>query len=231
MFSGTMLARHAAVVLVLCCVPLSGQQKAAPASPGALEFPVVMKQGVTAGATAVGTKVQAKLTAATLVNGTVFPVNAVFSGEVTESVAKSATSPSRLAIRIDSVQWKNGSAPVNLYLTAWYYPLTVDMGEGMLYSPPDASNNPKTLSGAGSYNPSNPTPRQSFPGSDSDRNADSMPGTPHLAASNHRVPMKNAESTRNDDGTVTITCKNSNIKLDKQTTYVLAPADSPSQSK
>jgi hypothetical protein len=71
------------------------------------EFPVNMKQSVTAGATPVATKVQAKLVVATLVDGTVFPQNTLFSGEVIESVAKSATDPSTVAIRMDSAQWKS----------------------------------------------------------------------------------------------------------------------------
>ncbi len=53
-----------------------------------------MKQDVTAGKTPVGTKVQAKLQVATLVDGTVLPKNTVFSGEVTESVAKSESTSS-----------------------------------------------------------------------------------------------------------------------------------------
>src|SRR5271167_996536 len=56
-------------------------------TPG-LEFPVFMRQKVVAGTTPVGTKVEAKLAVATLVNGTVVPQDALFSGEVTESVAK-----------------------------------------------------------------------------------------------------------------------------------------------
>ena len=53
-----------------------------------------MKQDVTAGKTPVGTKVQAKLQVATLVDGTVLPKNTVFSREVTESVAKSESTGS-----------------------------------------------------------------------------------------------------------------------------------------
>jgi len=70
-----------------------------------------MKQSVTAGATPVGTKVQAKLVVATLVDGTVFPQNSVFSGEVIESVAKSATDPSRVAIRMDSASGRMDQRP------------------------------------------------------------------------------------------------------------------------
>jgi hypothetical protein len=37
--------------------------------------------------------------------------------------------------------------------------------------------------------------------------------------------MKNVESTRNSDGSVTLTSKSFNIKIDKATTYVLATGD------
>ena len=87
------------------------------------EFPVTMRQNVKAGKTPVGTKIEAKLTIATLVNGTVIPAGAIFSGEVVESAAKSSSDPSRIAIRMDSVQWKNASKPITVYLTAWYYPI------------------------------------------------------------------------------------------------------------
>ena len=81
-----------------------------------------MRQNVAAGTTPVGTKVQANLVIATMVDSVVIPRDALLSGEVTESVAKSKTDPSRLAIRMDSAQWKNGSSPIKIYLTAWYYP-------------------------------------------------------------------------------------------------------------
>ncbi len=43
--------------------------------------------------------------------------------------------------------------------------------------------------------------------------------------SKHRVLMKNVESMPNSDGAVTLTSKRFNIKLDKETTYVLAAGD------
>src|SRR5207245_2131370 len=95
-------------VLVCSAGLLSQKEATAPNPTNVKEFPVVMKQEVTAGKTPVGTKVEAKLSVATLVDGTVFPKNTVFSGEVTESVAKSENSASRVAIRMDSAQWKNG---------------------------------------------------------------------------------------------------------------------------
>ena len=126
MFRKTFSAACALLTVVVVSGALLGQQPpSAPHSSSSsslgLELPVTMRQNVTAGTTAVGTKVQAKLAVATLVNGVVVPRDAILSGEVIESVAKSPTDPSRLAIRMDVAQWKNGSAPLKVYLTPWYY--------------------------------------------------------------------------------------------------------------
>src|SRR5437016_11244736 len=108
MVTRTLEARRselAVLTVVLCSIVLVGQQGLGPAPPApasAIEFPVTMKQDVTAGKTPVGTKLQAKLQVATLVDGTVFPRNTIFSGEVTESVPRSGNNRSRIAIRMDS---------------------------------------------------------------------------------------------------------------------------------
>ena len=121
MFSKTIVVGHVALTVVLGSAALLSQRAPAPSSsPAGLEFPVIMRQNVAAGTTPIGTKVQAKLLVATLVDGVVVPRGAILSGEVTESVKKSKTDPSRLAIRMDSAQWKNGAAPIKVYLTAWF---------------------------------------------------------------------------------------------------------------
>jgi hypothetical protein len=218
MFSGTMVARHLVLLLLCSTLVLAQQKPAAPGTSSALEFPVVMQQVVNAGATVVGTKVAAKLVVATLVNGTVVPRAAIFSGEVTESVKRSATDPSRLAIRMDSVQWRTGSAPIEVYLTAWYYPNRVEMGQSLQYAPPDAANSKKNWNGAGAYPDPNSPINQPFPGRDSDKDSKTVPDTPTLITSNHRVPMKNVDSEQNREGALSLTCKRSNIKLDRLTT-------------
>jgi hypothetical protein len=213
--------------LVLGSVVIYAQQKAAasPSAPAAREFPVFLEQKVTAGTTPVGTKITAKLTVATLVDGVVFPRNTEFSGEVTESVAKSATGPSRLAIRMDSAQWKNGSAPIKVYLTGWYYPTRFDEGQRVAYGPANTSVTWKTWNGAGTYPDPNSPASQPFPGREAGGNPDSGPSAPLAVTSDHRVMMKDVESARNSDGSVVITCKRSNIKLDKATSYVLAAGE------
>ena len=217
MFSKTI----AVLAVVLCCVALPGQQApAAHGSPAGSEFPAVMRQNVTAGKTPVGTKVEAKLAVATLVNGAVIPKDAILSGEVTESMAKSATDPSRLAIRMDSVRWKDGSAPLKLYLTSWYYPAPAMTPQNLSYGPTDAEHTPRNWNGDGPYyDPKSPA-YQPSPARDPEK-VPSAASTPP----NHRILMKNVECLRNGDGSIVITSKHSNIKIDKLTTYILAPSD------
>jgi hypothetical protein len=242
-FSKAIVVRRAISTVVLVCAVLLGQPTisqqtpsqptpAAPGPSGAREFPVVMRQNVAAGTTPVGTKVQAKLAVATLVDGVVVPRDAVFSGEVTESVAKSATDPSRLAIRMDSAQWKKGSTPIVLslaskvYLTAWYYPVaetrTQDLSDE---SPDDGPQSWKHRNRLPTFPDPNAPASQPFPGRGAGTDPGSSPPSPGSNISKHRALMKNVESTRTSDGAVTLTSKSFNIKIDKLTTYVLAAGD------
>ena len=193
-----------------------------PPTSGVQEFPVLMAQSLTAGKTPAGTKIQAKLQVATLVAGTVIPRNAVFSGEVVESVAKTKTDPSRMAIRMDSAQWKNGSAEVKVYLTAWYYPIRDAAGQDLQYGPQESAK--RTWNGQGQYPDPNSKSYKPFPGSDSDKDS-AAPDTPSAALSTLRVLMKDVECSNGVDGTLALVSKRNNIKLDKLTTYVLASGD------
>jgi hypothetical protein len=217
------VAGSVVLVVVLCSAALFSQQTPVALSAlGATEFPVNMRQNIAAGKTPVGTKIQAKLVIATLVNGKVIPRDAILSGEVTESVAKSATDPSRLAIRMDTAQWKTGSAPLKVYLTAWYYPSTMMTPLDLNYGP---GGTRKSDSEGPHYDPDAPvlqTPPSRDPGKDY---SVSLPDPPSSNLSKHRVLMKDVGSARNGDGTVTLTSKHSNLKIDKLTTYVLAASD------
>lgn len=177
------------------------------------EFPVTMRQNVKAGKTPVGTKIEAKLTIATLVNGTVIPAGAVFSGEVVESAAKSSSDPSRIAIRMNSVQWKNASKPITVYLTAWYYP--IQMRQDADHDRDDC----QSPGGMGIKCPLGPgnAGASRFP-------PDALPPSPGQVSPT-RVAMKDVESTRGADGTIALTSTHSNISVDKTTTYVLATGD------
>ena len=180
-----------------------------------------LRQRVVAGKTATGTTIQAELIVATLAEGKVIPRNAVLSGEVIESVARTATQPARLAVRIDSAQWKNGSASLKLYLTPWYYPTTDEAGEDLQYGPTLPEK--RTWNGQGQY-PDTSRSYKPFPGSDSDKGA-SVPDTASSTVSNHRVMMKDVEAGSSTDGTLTLVSKRSNLKLDKLTAYVFASGD------
>ncbi len=226
MFTRAMVLQH--VVLGFWSAALLGQQTPAASSSRAVqEFPVVLQQNVETGKTPAGAKIQAKLAAATLVEGTVFPKNALLSGLVIESVARSAKQPSRLAIRMDSVQWKNGSASIKVYLTAWYYPTTVQMGQSLQYGPPEPAS--RTWNGAGQYPSSDSRIYQPFPGGDSDKGPGSVPDTPTSITSTQPVLMKNVEPVRGSDGGITLVSERANLKLDKLTTYVLATGALPAK--
>jgi hypothetical protein len=212
--------------LILPCLALNiflssvllGQQSPAP-SPANQEFPVIFQQNIVAGKTPAGTKIQAKLTMATLIHGVVMPQGAVFSGAVVESVAKTKSDPSKLAIRIDSAQWKNGSATLKVYLVGWFYPFVSQSGQDLQYGPQQPAT--RTWNGQGEYPAQDSHVYRPFPGGDSDSNS-SSPDTSTSVTSLHRVKMKNVETDRNADGTVTLVSSHSNIKLDRATTYVLA---------
>ncbi|MGO9866042.1 MAG: hypothetical protein ACLPLR_20740 [Terriglobales bacterium] len=203
----------------------SQQAPAAAGSSIGLEFPVIMRQNVVAGKTPAGTKIVANLVVATLVNGVVIPRGAALLGEVTESVAKTKTDPSRLAIRMDSAEWKNGSAPIKLYLTAWYYPAEPMAAPNLSYEPPDAANSIRNWNGMGQYpDKRDPASTPRFPDASRDKDSSPLP-SPTFIASKHRVIMKDVDSIRDGDGAVALTSKRSNLKVDKLTTYVLAKGD------
>jgi hypothetical protein len=222
----TVVAKFA--IGVFCSAALLGQQQLATSTPatstpaGVQEFPVILQQNVAAGKTPAGTRIEAKLEVPTLVNGTVIPRDAVFSGEVIESVAKTATNPSRLALRMDSVKWKNGSASVRAYLTAWYYPERDETGQDLQYGPQQPAN--RTWDGQGQYPDPNSKVYKPFPGSDSGK-SDSAPNTPVATTANHPVRMKDVETASSNDGAIAIVCKRANLKLDKLTTYVFEGSD------
>jgi hypothetical protein len=223
MVTARIVPQHLILGLVWSLPLLSQQKPAASVNPPVQEYPVVMQQSIIAGKTAVGTKVQAKLEVATLLAGTVLPRNAVLSGEIVESVAKTSTDPCRLAIRMDSVEWKGRSAAIKVYLTAWFYPATEETGQTLQYGPPESPG--KTWNGQGAY-PSRAPSYKPFPGGDKGSEKNPVPDTATTKLSDHRVVMKGIEMMRADDGTLMLFSKRGNIKLDKLTTYVFSASDS-----
>lgn len=235
MFCRIKVAGSAACAILLGSVVLFGQAKAqkVPAAGASsvaatgtsaadacagCELPITLRQSVEAGKAAVGTKVEARLMMATMVAGAVLPRGAVISGEVIESVAKSDKSPSRLAIRMDSAQWKNGGAKFKMYLTAWYYPPAPMAAPNISYVPQgDRRNWGGTDPTVDTTDPPNPAQRMSR-NQDTGMNVDA----PTSLISGKRVPMKNVTSASGADGSVALVSSRSNIKLNKVTTYILA---------
>ena len=195
------------------------------------EFPVIMQQKLEAGKTPVGTKVQAKLVVASLVNGIVFPRNSLFTGEVTDSIARKGDEPSRLAIRMHTLQSGDKTIALEADLTGWIYPVEVTRPQDLSFQPPDEQNSPKNWNGGGAYpDPNNPVSQQKFPGRDSDRDSGQQAGSPSSAISKHRVTMKGVVEFRDADDRLTLRATKFNIKIDRLTTYVLTPTVAPAQN-
>ena len=216
------LGRFVSLALLLCPAGLPAQRKPDSLS-SLIEFPVILRQNVTAGKTLSGTKIQAQLVIATLFDGAVLPKGAIFSGEVVESSAKSATAPSRLSLRMDTVQWKNGSRPVKVYLTAWYYPLRSEADDPD--EPSGLHGSVGITLGSGGYYPPPIYPDGRSPDDNQGAQTATPPPTPASSISSHRVQMKEVESMRGEDGSTTLVSKTRNLKLDKTTTFVLAAGD------
>lgn len=215
------LRYFAALILATQAFGQQGQS----ASPAQVnEFPITFQQNLVAGKTPVGTKVKAKLMFATLQNGTVIPRNAVLSGEVVESTAKNSSDPSRLAVRIDQVDWKGGSASVKAYVTNWYYPTALEAGQDLQYGPTQSDKS--TWNGQGEYPDQNAKSYHPFPGGRSDQGS-AAPDTANSVTSKHRAIVKDVACERLNDGSLVLSSKRSNVKLDHYTTYVLLSGDLP----
>lgn len=213
---------------LVCPLTLPCQQTPVPSASSAVhEFPVVFKENIVAGKTRVGTKIQAKLAVATLVGGTVVPRDAVFSGEVLESVAKTKTDSSRLAIRLDSAQWKDATAKTRLYVTTWFYPSVAVAGPDLRYGPEQTDK--QRWNGMGEYPAPNAPEYHPFPKATDDK--DSPVETTASITSRQRVRMKDIESQTDNNGIITLVSSHSNINLDNVTTYVISSSDLGSAPK
>jgi hypothetical protein len=224
------IVRSTLLTAVFCPIALLCQQKAdqpkeihaPPIASATQEFPVTMRQNIIAGKTPVGTKVEARLAIATLMAGKVIPEGAIFSGVVVVSVARSESSPSRLSVRMNSVQWKKDSAPVTAYLTSWYYPVRMPGNDDATGDPLGGIHGDIGIQrGAGPR----PGPGTSQPYPTNPQQGPDLPSAPVSNLSDHRVEMKDIESERASDGTMSIRSSRLNIKLDRSTTYVLATGD------
>lgn len=204
-------------IVGLCFAASIAQQKPSTSSSSPLhEFPLVLQQSVESGKANIGTKVQAKLAVATMFEGTVIPRNAVFSGVVIESTPKSAKEAAKLAIRMETVEWKHGSTSLTAYLLPLYYPATTQSAPNFGDAPQESG--PNTPNGAGQHSSSeSPMGRQSFP---TDGSQSAIPEV--SSASNRPVQIKNVTVALADEGGAALVSQHSNIKLFKMTTYIFA---------
>jgi hypothetical protein len=213
------LVVQGAILGFLSAASIGQQTPPASSSPSPVlrEFPVVLQQNVETGKTPVGAKVQAKLAAATLFDGTVIPKNAVMFGVVVESEAKSAKDRARLAIRMDSAHWNGGWAPIKAYLMPLYYPTTAQAAQGLPNGSPAS-----TVGDEADQRSSSESPMQHRPFSDSssETTQGAIPDTPTI--SNRPVRMKNVTLAPAADGGIALVSEHANVKLYKLTTYVFA---------
>lgn len=218
-----MLSRRLVVqgaILAFCSAASIGQQSHQASPPPVLrQFPVILQQSVEAGKTPAGTKVQGKLAAATLFSGTLIPKNAVASGVVVESESKRGEDRARLAIRLNTVSWDGGWAPLYAYLMPLYYPATGQAMPNLPNESPDPDS--RTLNGPNQSE--SPMSRQ-FPGDGSEANQGAIPNVAIL--SSRPVRMKNVVLEPASDGGIALVSEHANIKLFKMTTYVFAADES-----
>jgi hypothetical protein len=209
-----------AAILGFWSAALFAQQGPAPSPRPALhEFALTLQQNIESGKTKVGTKVQAKFTAATLFNAALIPKNAVTSGVVVESESKRGKDRARLAIRMNSVTWNGGWAPLNAYLMPLYYPTTGQAVPNLPYGSPDPDS--RTLNGA---DQSGSPMHRPFPDSGSEASQGAIPDIPTV--SNRPVRMRNVALAPTSDGGIALVSEQANIKLFKLTTYVFAADES-----
>jgi hypothetical protein len=220
-----MLTRRLVVqgaILAFCSAASNGQQSHQPpsSSPVLREFPVVLQQSVEAGKSPAGTKVQGKLAAATLFNGVLIPKNAVASGVVVESESRKGEDRARLAIRMNTVSWNGGWAPLYAYLMPLYYPATGQAVPNLPYESPDPDS--RTLNGP---NQSSQSPMsRPFAGGGSEANQGAIPDVAIL--SSRPVRMKNVVLEPASNGGIALVSEHANIKLFKMTTYIFAADES-----
>jgi len=135
---------------------------------------------------------------------------------VIESTSKSAKEPAKLAIRMETAEWKGGSISITAYLLPLYYPATTQSVPNFGDAPRESGAN--MPDGAGQHSGSeSPMQHQSFP---TDGSQSAIPEV--STTSNRPVPIKNATLALADEGGAALVSEHSNIKLFKLTTYVFA---------
>jgi len=186
---------------------------------------MLMQQSVEAGKTPVGTKIQGRLAMATTFHGILIPRNAVISGVVFESVAKSATGPSRLGVRMESAKWKKESTcMMKAYLMPLYYPMVSQSTQGPPMQSPDSDS--RTLNGPNQAG-SSPMGQPSFSSGSAEAAQAAIPDIQTM--SSRPVSMKDVRMEPVDNGGIALVSERANVKLNKMTTYILAAIETPAK--
>ena len=218
-------------ILLASCVTLFAQTSKPVQNPQpSVELPASLQTKVVAGSTPVGTEVRAKLTMATLMDGVVIPQDAVISGHVEQSVAKTGDAPSLLKIKFESARWKKGSAPVTLYLAGCYYPIEFQSpsndpsgvhGQIGINMGSAAESSPNRANGGMNGGLPNGGMPSTMDANRLDNYPDPRPGTTVSEISKHWVRIENVDTVVTSDGSLQIASQQRNLKLDKGTVYLL----------
>src|SRR5436305_3504716 len=212
---------QSAILGVWSAAAVGQQASTSSPKPALHEFPLTLQQSVESGKAKIGTKVQAKLAVATLFHGVVIPRNALFSGVVIESDAKTAKDPAKLAIRMETAEWKDQSTSLTAYLIPLYYTTTSQAAPDLPNGSPDPSS--RTMNGEQANSPM----QRPVPSTDSQTSQAAIPDTP--SSSNRPAPMKNVTLALADEAGDALVYEHANIKLYKLTTYVFAAHEAPIQ--
>lgn len=208
---------HGAMLALWAAACFAQERPKPSAHPALHQFPLTLQQSLESGKATIGTKVQGKLVIATMFQGIVIPRNAVFSGVVVESNAKSEKAPAKLAIRMDTAEWKDRSVSMSAYLMPLYYAPAVPGVQNLPNESPDPSS--RSMDGEQSQSPM----QRSYPTNDSQAAQAAIPESPSM--SNRPVKMKNVEIVRADEGGAALASEGANIKVYKMTTYVFAATE------
>ena len=211
-------------MLAFCSVASIGQQSHVPPPPPShvlRQFPVILQQNVEAGKSPAGTQIQGKLAAATLFSGELIPKDALISGVVIESEPKKkGEAPARLAVRMNTVTWNGGWAPLYAYLMPLYYPPAGEALPNLPNESPDPDS--RTLNGPNQAAESPMSRPFQTGGPEASQGA-----IPNVAVlSNRPVRMKDVILEPTSKGGIALVSEHANIKLSKMTTYVFAADES-----
>lgn len=107
-----------AIVALSVCAPVFAQERAGVVVPEGASLAIQLETSVRTDRAKTGDAVRAQLVAPVLMRGKVaIPAGAKITGVVLETQRLALDKPSRLSLRFDRIEWKNGSAALSAYVT------------------------------------------------------------------------------------------------------------------